>query len=306
MQTVSFSNPYNSFDTAVQYGVAESQIDVNQQLFSEGEGLIVMENVNFGQEEVHSEVALAAGSFNLETSEITYSQNIYNKMYPASTTKIMTCYLALEYGNLEDYVTISAHAADQPSDASTCRLKEGDVVSLRDLLYGLMLISGNDAAIAIAEHISGSEEAFVTLMNEEAVKIGASCTNYMNPHGMPDENHYTSVYDLYVIFRHAIENEEFVDIIETKKYTATVTDKNGNAKEREWENSNRFLNGKADEPEGITVIGGKTGTTQAAGYCLVLLSKNELNQNIVSVVMKAGGVSDLYLLTREILQEFNK
>ena len=99
--------------------------------------------------------------------------------------------------------------------------------------------------------------------------------------------------------------DEFVNIIQAANYTAIITDKNGKTVEREWSNSNRFLNGKADKPEGINVIGGKTGTTQAAGYCLVMLSKNEQEQEIVSVVLKAGGPSDLYLLTREILQEFN-
>lgn len=302
---VSYDNPYELYEMSKVYEITKNSDGFNKAFFSSEKDLCVVDDVNFGLEEVHSNVAVAAGTFNLETDEVTYAQNIYDKMYPASTTKIMTCYVALKYGNLDDFVTVSKNAANQPSDASVCHISEGDIITLRDLLYGLMLASGNDAAIAIAEHIAGSEEAFVSLMNEEAISMGASCTKFQNCHGMPAENHYTSAYDLYVMFKNAVEMNEFVNIIQSAKYTAVITDKNGKAVEREWTNSNRFLNGKADKPEGINVIGGKTGTTQAAGYCLVMLSKNELEQEIVSVVLKAGGPSDLYLLTREILQEFN-
>lgn len=301
---VSYENPYNLYETSISYGIANNSSNVDTKYFSKD--LCVADDYNFGIEDVHSSVAGAAGSFNLATGEVTYAQNLYDKMYPASTTKIMTCYLALKYGDLDEYVTVSENAADQPSDASVCKVKKGDVLTLRDLLYGLMLASGNDAAIAIAEHISGSEEAFVELMNQEALAMGASCTQYKNPHGMPAEGHYTSAYDLYLIFSNAILQDEFVEIIGTKHYTAVITESDGDVREREWENSNRYLNGKADTPEEITVVGGKTGTTREAGYCLVLLSYNSVSEPIVSVVLKAGGPSDLYLLTGEILSQFNK
>lgn len=300
---VSYENPYNLYETSISYGITNNSSSTESQFFSTN--LCVADDFNFGIEEVHSNVAGAAASFNLATNEVTYAQNMYDKMYPASTTKIMTCYLALKYGDLDEYVTVSEYAADQPSDASVCKVKKGDVLTLRDLVYGLMLVSGNDAAIAIAEHISGTEEAFVELMNQEALAMGASCTQYKNPHGMPAEGHYTSAYDLYLIFSNAIQNEEFVEIIGTKKYTAVITESDGDVREREWENSNRYLNGKSDPPEEMTVVGGKTGTTQAAGYCLVLLSYNTLSEPIVSVVLKSDGPSNLYLLTGEILRQFN-
>ena len=300
---VSYANPYNLYETSISYGIANNSSSADSQFFSKD--LCVADDFNFGIDEVHSNVAGAAASFNLSTGEVTYAQNMYDKMYPASTTKIMTCYLALKYGDLDEYVTVSAHAADQPSDASVCKVKKGDVLTLRDLLYGLMLASGNDAAIAIAEHISGTEEAFVDLMNQEALAMGASCTQYKNPHGMPAEGHYTSAYDLYLIFSNAVQNEEFVEIISTKKYEAVITESDGDVRKREWENSNRYINGKYDAPDDITVVGGKTGTTQEAGYCLVLLSNNVESQPIVSVVLKSGGPSDLYLLTGEILSRFN-
>ncbi len=302
-KVVSYENPYNVYETSVSYGIANNSSSSDSRFFSKN--LCVADDFNFGVEEVHSGVAGAAASFNLATGEVTYAQNMYNKMYPASTTKIMTCYLALKYGDLDEYVTVSANAAKQPSDASVCKIKTGDVLTLRDLLYGLMLASGNDAAIAIAEHISGDVDSFVELMNEEALTMGATCTQYKNPHGMPAEGHYTSAYDLYLIFSNAIQNEEFVEIISAKKYKAVITESDGDLRESEWENSNRYLNGKYDIPEEITIVGGKTGTTQEAGYCLVLLSYNLASEPIVSVVLKSGGPSDLYLLTSEILRQFN-
>ncbi len=301
--TVSYENPYNLYETSSSYGITNKKSNMNVGFFSTG--LCVAEDVNVGVEEVHSSVAGAAGTFNLASKTVTYAQNIYDKMYPASTTKIMTCYLAIKYGDLADQVVVSANAANQPSDASVCHIKEGDVLSLQDLLYGLMLSSGNDAAIAIAEHISGTEQAFVELMNKEALAMGASCTSFRNPHGMPAENHYTSVYDLYLMISKASNYQIFTDIIHAESYTASITDKDGNTKEQEWKNTNRYLTGKATVPEGITVIGGKTGTTGEAGYCLVLLSQNTLNETIVSVVLKADGPSNLYLLTGEILSQFN-
>ena len=109
--------------------------------------------------------------FNLETQEVLFSENANAKVYTASTTKILTAYLALKYGDLDDYVTVSETAVDVPSDSSTAHLQVGDVLTLEDLLYGLMLPSGNDSAVAIAEHISGSVEEFVKLMNMEATKL---------------------------------------------------------------------------------------------------------------------------------------
>ena len=267
---VSYDNPYDIYSTSADYGLA-----------SEG-----------------------AGTFNLATNTVTYAQNIYEKLYPASTTKILTAYIALKYGNLEDYVTVSENAADQASDSSVCGLKAGDVVQLKDLLYGMMLKSGNDAAIAIAEHIGGSVEGFADMMNQEALAMGASRSHFVNPNGLPDENHYTSVYDLYLIFQNAVQNQTFLDIISTMSYDVVYTDVNGAGVEKTWENTNQYLTGKEKAPEGITVVGGKTGTTGAAGYCLVLYSYNASGQPIVSIVLKADGKSNLYLLMNEMLSGF--
>lgn len=293
---------YHTYETASLYGISESVSSADKEYFSEA--LCVSDGTNTGTESTDSQVAAGAGLFNLATGEVCYAQNIYDKLYPASTTKILTAHIALKYGNLDDYVTISENAVNQASDSSVCGLQAGDIIQLKDLLYGLMLRSGNDAAVAIAEHISGSVEEFAALMNEEAALMGAVTSNFVNPNGLPDDNHYSSVYDLYLIFQSAVKDQRFLDIIGTLSYTAAFTNANGETVERTWENTNYYINRKETAPEGIIVIGGKTGTTNAAGYCLVLLSYNSSNQPIVSIVLKADGRHNLYLLMNEMLGGF--
>ncbi len=270
------------------------------------EDLCVAEEEQTQSDAVTSDVVEAAGVFLPTEGTISYQKNIYEKMYPASTTKIMTAYLALTQGNPDDIVTVSEHAVDQPSDSSVCGLRAGDQIKLSDLLYGLMLKSGNDAAIAIAEHISGSEEAFAQLMNDTARSFGATNTHFVNPNGLHDEDHYTCVYDLYLIFSHAIELDDFVNLIRTTSYTVYYTDANGNDASQSWTNTNKYLNGEVTQPEGITVLGGKTGTTNAAGYCLVLLSDNDKNEPVISIVLKADGRSNLYYVMNQVLANFAK
>ena len=299
---VNNDNPYDIYSTSADYGLASEGAGSEKTYFSQN--LCVADDVNIGNDTTDSQVAEGAGTFNLATNTVTYAQNIYEKLYPASTTKILTAYIALKYGNLEDYVTVSENAANQASDSSVCGLKAGDVVQLKDLLYGMMLKSGNDAAIAIAEHIGGSVEGFADMMNQEALAMGATRSHFVNPNGLPDENHYTSVYDLYLIFQNAVQNQTFLDIISTMSYDVVYTDVNGAGVEKTWENTNQYLTGKEKAPEGITVVGGKTGTTGAAGYCLVLYSYNASGQPIVSIVLKADGKSNLYLLMNEMLSGF--
>ena len=203
------------------------------------ENLCVAEEEETQSDAVTSQVVEAAGVFLPTDGTISYQKNIYEKMYPASTTKIMTAYLALTQGNPDDIVTVSEHAVDQPSDSSVCGLRAGDQIKLSDLLYGLMLKSGNDAAIAIAEHISGSVEEFANLMNETARSFGATNTHFVNPNGLHDDDHYTCVYDLYLIFSHAIEQEQFVNLIQTTSYTVYYTDANGNETSQSWTNTNK-------------------------------------------------------------------
>lgn len=232
--------------------------------------------------------------FEIDNKKILYSERANEQLYPASTTKIMTAYLALKYGKLEDYVTVSKNATDVPSDSSTAYLQVGDVLTLEDLLYALMLPSGNDSAVAIAEHISGSTEEFVALMNEEANKLGASNTHFTNPHGYQDKEHYTTAYDLYLIFNECIKNQDFLHIISSANWTTRITQANGTVREVSWGQSNQFINGARKVPEEITIIGGKTGNTYDAGSCILLYGHDSANTPYISVVMGATSRRNLY------------
>lgn len=268
------TDSYDVYEMADSLGIAATASDVSKNYFSTG--LCVSEDIALGTDATTSSVAEGAGAFNLSTGQVVYAKNLYERLYPASTTKILTAYLALKYcDDLDAYVTVSENAANQAADSSVCDLKAGDSVKLRDLLYGMMLRSGNDAAIAIAEHVSGSVEAFAELMNQEAAAMGATQTHFVNPNGLPDANHYTTVYDMYLIFAKALENQMFSEIIAAKSYDVIYTNAQGEAVEKTWENTNLYLTGDAKTPEGFTILGGKTGTTGEAGYCLVLYSQKD-------------------------------
>lgn len=266
--------------------------------------LCVTNNVDYGTDQVASHVAEGAGVFNLDTKEVLYSQNLFGKLNPASTTKILTAEIIIRYGNLDDMVTVSANAVDLPDDSALCHLSEGDVISVRQLLNGLLLVSGNDAAIALAEYYSGSVEAFAEVMNEEAKRIGATNSHFMNPHGLTDEMHYTTIYDMHLIMQEAIELQEFTDIIAKKDVEVTFQNKNGEPVTKLWTSTNKYITGGQEMPSGVQVLGGKTGTTFAAGYCLVLYAVNKQNERIISIVYKADCRNNLYLLQDQILSTF--
>lgn len=303
---ISFTNTYDIFETSKEYQIISSEdtsLPNTTDFF--GADLCVSDGADLGTDSTDSQVAGAAGVFNLNTKQVTYAQNIYEKMYPASTTKILTAYIALKYGNLDDVYKVSAYAADQAADSSVCHLKEGDYLSLHQLLYGLMMQSGNDAAIVIAEGISGDVDKFADLMNQEARALGAVDSHFINPNGLHDENHYTTVYDLYLIFQAAVQNETFLDLIQTKEYTVDYLDSTGMSVQQVWMSTNKYLMETEKAPGGITVIGGKTGTTNDAGYCLVLYSKNKDNDPIISIIMKADCRNNLYYYMNQLLYGFS-
>lgn len=301
---VTFSNAYDIYDTSKKYQLISAyDTSLNHAMPFFASGFCVADGSE-PKESTSSYVAEAAGLFNLSSQKVLFSQNVYKKIYPASTTKILTAYIALKYGDLDSIATISENAVDQDSDSSICNLKAGDKISLRQLLYGLMMQSGNDAAVAIAEHISGDIASFAELMNQEANALGAMDSHFANPNGLHEDAHYTTVYDMYLIFRAAIQNEEFLDLIETKEYTADYLDAAGMPVQQVWKSTNKYLLGLETVPSGVTVIGGKTGTTNAAGYCLVLLTANKAGEQVISIVMKADSRNNLYYYMSELLYRF--
>lgn len=300
-QAVVIENPYSVYNSKL----SVYDTDTTESSFFATD-LCVTDGTDLGTDKTDSTVAEGGGVFNLTTGEVTYSQNMFGKMYPASTTKILTAYIIIRDCNMSDMVTVSANAVDQASDSSICNLREGDVISVKNLLYGQMLASGNDAAIALAEFHSGTVEAFVDEMNATAKNLGATSSHFVNPNGLPDEDHYTTIYDMYLIFKEAVQYEDFVSIIGNKEVTVNYLNKKGDAVEKTWSNTNRYISGKYDAPEGFTILGGKTGTTNAAGYCLVLYSMNPEGDKIISIVFKADGRSNLYHLMSQMLSGFAK
>ena len=202
------------------------------------------------------------------TGEIVFEQNADERLYPASTTKIMTAILALEYGNLEDTVTVSRDAVKSlENSGSSIMLKEGEQMNMLNMITYLLVASGNDAANVLAEHISGSIPAFVELMNNKAKELGCTNTNFVNPHGLHDENHYTTARDLLKISQYAMTNGTFAEIVKIDKTVLPATNMHGeqtisttNHLISLWRSRDYFYEG---------AIGIKTGSTTPAGLCLV-------------------------------------
>lgn len=248
----------------------------------------------------------AAELFDLENKEVFYAKNIHKRLYPASLTKLMTTLVALKYGNLDDEVTVGWECEDIDPESSVCEIDPGEVYTMRQLLYGLMIASGNDAAMTIAVHVAGSVENFVALMNQEAMEIGATNTHFVNVHGLHDDNHYTTAYDLYLIFQEALKYDIFEDLISQKTYTATYTTAEGEQMEITWNSTNQYFTGESDQPQNITVFGGKTGTTDEAGACLSLLSKDEYGNSYFSLILRADSKITLYSEMTELLSQIKK
>lgn len=282
-------NPY-SFSERVADITAPASKDQWAQAMAKPLCVVMDENV-YSDDSITSE---AAAAFDVSDREVLFSKNAFRRMNPASTTKIMTALLALKYGNLSDMVTVTEDSIITEAGATLCGIKPGDTVTLEQLLYGLMLPSGNDAGNAIAVHISGSVEAFAQLMNKEARSLGASNTHFVNPHGLTDEQHYTTAYDLYLIFNECIKYDKFVEIISSKSYSADYMTASGEPGTFTWNNGNRYLTGETEAPDGVTVVGGKTGTTNAAGYCLILYSHDKSGKDYISVVLKSDSRNGLY------------
>lgn len=238
----------------------------------------------------------AMGLFNVTDGEVIYGQDLFTRLYPASTTKILTALVAIKNSNLDDVVTVSsaASASSFSWDASIAGLQTGDQLTLRDLLYGLMLPSGNDSAVAIAEYVGGTEENFMEMVNEEAQNLMATGTHFVTPNGLHDEDHYTTAYDMYLIFNEAVKYDEFVDIISADSYTAQITGADGAVRFVTWKPTSFYARGEAALPTGATVIGGKTGYTGEAGNCLVLLDQAADGDYYISIVMGAADKPLLY------------
>lgn len=236
----------------------------------------------------------AAALFDISGREVLYSKEAFERLYPASITKVMTALVAIKEGDLQSRVLVTDDAVITESGATLCGIQPGDTLTLEQLLYGLMLPSGNDAGAAIAVHIAGSVDKFADMMNEEAQSLGATGTHFVNPHGLNDSDHYTTAYDLYLIFNEALKYPVFRQIVGTTAYTANYHNKNSEPVTKTWKGGNWFMTGERATPDGLKVFGGKTGTTQAAGYCLIMAARDDSGKEYISVVLKADSRPHLY------------
>ncbi len=227
-----------------------------------------------------------------ESGRVLWEKNADKPLAMASTTKIMTAIITLENGNLKDKVTVSALAAS--ANPVKMHLQKGEQISLESLLYALMLQSSNDAAVAIAEHVGGSVENFCKMMTDKAIKLGAKDTVFETPNGLDAGNHHSTAYDLAVITRYALKNEQFNKIINTRNITVS-SDKTTYG----IYNKNRLL----DEFEGANGV--KTGFTGKAGHCFVGSAKRN-GMQLISVVLASGwgqkGKEQKWIDTKNVLR----
>lgn len=213
-----------------------------------------------------------------DAPSILYGRNIHKQIYPASTTKILTAILTIENLNLNSNITASKEAVNVPYLSSTINLKEGEILTVRDLLYGLLLRSGNDAANVLAEAVSGSIPNFMLLMNSKLKELGCNNSHFTNPHGYHNENHYSTAYDMAILMKHVSGNNIFKEISESKEYTVNSTNKTEYV--RKFKNTNSLLDLNLD----YTLVG-KTGYTGEAGNAFISYASLE-DKNIICGLFK--------------------
>jgi len=220
--------------------------------------------------------AISAILIDAKTGTILYEKDSRRRSAPASTTKVLTAIIAIESGHLDDEVTVSGRAAG--TAGSSMHLNPGQRISLRELVTGLLLRSGNDAAVAIAEHLAGSVENFVSIMNHKAELLGALDSHFANPHGLTADLHFSTAFDLAWITKYALMNPIFAKIVNTRETNIDWLDRRGKEHDQNLRNTNKLL-WLLEEVDGV-----KTGTTNQAGPCLIS-SATRGNQQLIAVVL---------------------
>ncbi len=268
-------------------------------------GLLILFSTNITYAEKPALTAKAAVLIDAETGTVLFEKNAGAKMYPASTTKIMTALVALEAVQNEEISLSQPLALSQAAydsldiDGSSIGLKAGESMTLDGLLKGLLIASGNDAAMVIAEGVSGSVDAFVQRMNEKAKELGLNDTSYVNPHGLHDENHFTTALDMAKLAREAMKNDTFKSIVECAHIYLPATNME---EQRYFINTNNLVS-RMRYPyyfyEKATGI--KTGSTDKAGYCLVS-SAEDKGKSVISVLFGAEDIAISHNESKAILE----
>lgn len=249
----------------------------------------------------------AALLVNITENKVLYSNHALEVIYPASITKLMTALVAFsEKEDLTQTVEISKTAVTPViSSAKMCGFSAGDRIIFRDLLGCMLVYSGNDTSVAVAEYISGSEKEFVALMNQTAVELGLTSSVFCNSHGLPDDNHVTSAYDIYLIMQKLFNFEEFLGIINLSSIEVDVL-RGESLKTFTFVSTNQFLSGNYSLPDGITLLGGKTGTTNKAGCCLTLYVQDANGNCYIAEIFGAESYETLYPCMIQLLRHISE
>lgn len=265
--------------------------------------IIGIQSVAFADElNLNSEAAILV---EVSTGRIIYEKNSTKQMYPASTTKVLTAILVIENCELDEIVTVRESALSNiPSGYVTCNLQVGEQLSVKDLLYALMIPSANDAAYVLAEYVAGSVEDFSVMMNDKARQLGCKTTHFVNPNGIHEDSHYSTAYDLYLIADYAMKNEFFRNLVATTEYTLPATEKYPN-EDRILKTTNELLNENSRKYFYKNAIGIKTGYTSKAGNCLIGGASRD-GLEFIAVVLNGGttneGLNSRYVDSKKLFE----
>ncbi len=291
---------------SAKYSVSSSSdVDREEYIYPTFASELCVVNSDIMDSDISLTEEVSAGLFDLGKKETLYAKNVNLRVHPASLTKVMTAYVALKYGSLDQVLVAGPDVYVTESGAQKINLKEGDRMTLDQALRILLIYSANDVANLIASNISDGDTDFITLMNKEALSIGATNSHFVNANGLTADEHYVTAYDMYLIFNAAMQYDTFTEIINMTDFTTSYLDASGSSKELSVTTTNAYLRGDREMPVGVTVIGGKTGTTKAAGHCLILLARDRSGNPYISVVMRdlEGGLlyDDMSTLLNEII-----
>ncbi len=242
---------------------------------------------------------------NRTDNTLVFGHDMLERYYPASITKLMTALIAMRECDPKETITISADVA-KLNRGSVSELNEGDVITVYNLLICLLTASANNAAVALAEYLSGSEAAFAERMNTEMARMGIHDTHYANASGLHDDKHYTTPYDMYIVYQECMKHEVFKEIMDISVTEYEYYNAKGELRVRKVETTNQFKLGNYQMPEGFTILGGKTGTTTQAGYCLMLHVANAEGTEFIVGVYHAKTEEKLYTKLNDLMSTYCK
>lgn len=290
--------------------IMDNLYTANNDTFADGAAkYIVVPDIttNNGIESIGAESYFIA-STNRFNSDYTKYQLPYKRMNIASLTKLMTALVVFENcKNLDEKYYVTTESVDLDRDVSKANLRIGDEISVRDLLYGLLVQSGNDAALCLAENLFDNYDNFIIMMNNVAERIGALNTHFANPHGLDSDYHFSTAYDLFLIMKELIKYPEFLKISSTKEYTANIKGSDDTIRTETWLSTNYFVTGELLISGNVTLLGGKTGSTENAGYCLALYTKeNTTGDTYISIVLNAKQKRNVYYNSNSLFDAIAK